>query len=59
MSFIARVRVEGRGTHDDILMTRAIGLQIIEDMRVAEGRPRVSRKEMFMKDTQLEFDFYQ
>lgn len=48
-----------RGTHDDILMTRAIGLQIIEDMRVAEGRPRVSRKEMFMKDTQLEFDFHQ
>jgi len=29
-----------RGSHDDILMTRAIGLQLIEEMRLASGRSR-------------------
>lgn len=47
-----------RGTHDDILMTRAIGLQIIEDMRVAEGRSRVVCKDDFMRGHQLKFNFY-
>lgn len=46
-----------RGTHDDILMTRAIAMQIIEEMRIAEGRPRATCKKYFMRERQLAFDY--
>ena len=38
-----------RGKHDDILMTRAIGLLIVEEMRLREGRSRAINPEFFIK----------
>ena len=37
-----------RGAHDDILMTRAIGLLLIERRRIEEGRSRAVTKDNFM-----------
>ena len=42
-----------RGKHDDILMTRAIGLWIIEEMRLKEGRSRAINPDNFIKQAKL------
>ncbi len=42
-----------RGKHDDILMTRAIGLLVIEDMRLDEGRSRAVNPDYFVKNGEL------
>jgi hypothetical protein len=42
-----------RGKHDDILMTRAIGLWLIEEMRVKEGRSRAINPSYFIKQGQF------
>ncbi len=36
------------GKHDDIVMTRAIGLYIIEEMRLAQGRSRAGSPDFFI-----------
>ena len=38
-----------RGKHDDILMTRAIGLLLIEQMRVREGMSHAGSPDNFVK----------
>ena len=42
-----------KGKHDDILMTRAIGLWIIEDMRMREGRSRAVNPDFFIRQSSL------
>ena len=42
-----------RGKHDDILMTRAIGLLVIENMRLKEGRSRAINPDNFIKKATL------
>lgn len=37
-----------KGTHDDILMTRAIGLSIINELRQNEGRSRAGSADLFI-----------
>lgn len=45
-----------RGKHDDILMTRAIGLYIIEEMNLHEGKSRAVNPEFFInKSPRLPF----
>lgn len=39
-----------RGKHDDILMTRAIGLLLIEEMRLSEGRSRAVNPDNFIRE---------
>lgn len=39
-----------RGKHDDILMTRAIGLLLIEEMRLSEGRSRAVNPNNFIRE---------
>lgn len=44
-----------KGKHDDILMTRAIGLMLIEEMRVNEGRSRAINPNYFVNNLHLSF----
>ncbi len=42
-----------RGKHDDILMTRAIAMMIIEEMRLASGHSRAINPDFFVKKGSL------
>ena len=42
-----------RGKHDDILMTRAIALWLIEEMRIKAGRARAINPDYFIKPSRL------
>ena len=42
-----------RGKHDDILMTRAIALMIVEELRLNEGRSRAVNPDYFVKNMVL------
>lgn len=41
-----------KGSHDDILMTRAIGIQVIEDKKLTSGGSRAGTSKNFINDNQ-------